>query len=495
MKLHYPFLFASTLFIISYPSFSQDFQESLVDYYSSVFQFNKNWSGEFLTTQNALSDEDKAFAFYIERLNDFVNLMIDRDRSRYEDCLERFEENHEQLKQLDSSLPFVNFVEAELKLQEGLIRLHYGDQFYGAVRLIQAWYTSEKNIKNFTQQRYFLKTSGVLNIMLSLIPDRYHFILSMLNVNPDLSTGIGQLDSLSSDNSLFSLESKYILALLNAFYLQNPDKANKIMVSARKGSYNNFLTSYLNALISVKSRNNDLAIKYFQNCQDLLPPERNLEVLDYFLGISYLKKLSLDSSSYYLKSFVSNHGNEDYIKDTYFKLSLIAFLRNQEDSVLYFNRKVLDEGILSTENDEYAYNMALNDEEYHPQLLRARFLFDGGYFRESLKTLEKINIDSLSRQYLFEFYYRMGRLYQLSKGKEDIAVMYYLNQITMSDFSEHYLMANGHLQLGHLYFNDGDFEKAELHFKKALEYKGDIYRNSIRNEAKAALEMVTTKMN
>jgi hypothetical protein len=41
--------------------------------------------------------------------------------------------------------------------------------------------------------------------------------------------------------------------------------------------------------------------------------------------------------------------------------------------------------------------------------------------------------------------------------------------------------------LGHIYAQNGDSENARRSFKRALKYKGEEYKNSIKMEARAGL--------
>jgi hypothetical protein len=70
-----------------------------------------------------------------------------------------------------------------------------------------------------------------------------------------------------------------------------------------------------------------------------------------------------------------------------------------------------------------------------------------------------------------------------------MAMDYYERMFT-TPFQDHYLVANAHLQMGYILYQLGEFQSSATHFKRAMEYNGDYYRSSIRNEARTGLRLI-----
>ena len=146
---------------------------------------------------------------------------------------------------------------------------------------------------------------------------------------------------------------------------------------------------------------------------------------------------------------------------------------------------------MQTGADRYAYNRITNNYIPDSTLFKSRLLFDGGYFEKSIQTLSANKISKyVKTEEKCEFYYRYARNYQLLKAFET-SIDYYNKVIEIQGSEEFYFWGNALLNLGHIYSGLKNYPEAKEYYKRALNYKGESYRNSIRTEAKAGLKKIS----
>ena len=120
-------------------------------------------------------------------------------------------------------------------------------------------------------------------------------------------------------------------------------------------------------------------------------------------------------------------------------------------------------------------------------LLTARILFDGGYFRRAEATLLASNPKNLeSKQHQLEFSYRLGRIHH-ALGQHQDAIQSYQETIKEGQYESFYYACNAALMIGRILESQGHIEEARQHYELALSIKPDEYRSSLHQKAKAGL--------
>jgi hypothetical protein len=483
---HYPFLVILFIFTI-YKSSAQPLSASLKMAYHKTLELKLESAQQYISDPYS-REQDEAFRLYIQSLSDLLRLTLTRNDSLYALYPDREKEYLNKLDLLETEDQIISFVKGEIKLHAAIIRILYDDPLAGAIRFIQSYKIVQSNLDNRDVPQFFFKTAGVLNILLSIIPDKYDFFLKLIGVRSDLSLGIIQLEKIAETHTLFRFESGMILALLHAYYLNNRGQALSILNNNQDVWKQSLLFYYLKGLISIKSRENETAIEAFSACNRFNRYYFHIPAVSFYLAESYLKKMDLMQAKENYSRYLDQNNQTDLVKAAHFKLSLIFQFLNDSVWSGFHQRKVISEGSLNTEMDIYAYTIVKNNVPINPEIQKARLLFDGGYYRKSLEQLKSIENNNLTEFEKLEFDYRTARVYQLLKDFRNAEKFYQKTFGTAYD--DHYLVANAHLQMGYIQYERGNEEQSELHFRKALKYSGDLYRNSIRNEARAGLNLI-----
>lgn len=479
----YPFI----LLFIPPSTFAQNFDPNLADAYQDVLSLKLN-NARTIKNLSFNNNADKAFQVYILSLSDILELLLVKSESLYEEYHNNQKDYINTLKDIHDDQAFIDFVSTEIKVHGSLARIRYGDQISGAMKLIRAYNTIKKYDSTYYDiYPYFLKTAGLLNIMLDLFPDRYGWVLKMFRIKPDISEGFRQLEKLSKLNSIFSFESMMLYAISESFFGSNKSTGYELFKKQYNEYHNNLLYNYLYGISSIKTQNNETAVNCFDSC---IKFEGYLKIplINYYRAESYLKKLDYKKASLLYSFYLDRPNGNEFIKDSYYKLYHINLLMGDSLKAAENLEKVLKKGGLDTGADKYAYIRISNS--YYPNLLlfESRLLFDGGYYDQSLKILDSIDSSKLFHQGdKAEYYYRKARNHQKLSDYES-ATENFQKIVNNESISEYYFWANSWIQLGNIYRMNDNLVKAEKCYKQALDYKGKEYKNSITTEAKAALK-------
>jgi len=475
------------------PVFGQSYNKELVYAYQKVLDLNFRNGSPTLSKDTYESSDDKVFRIYILNLQNTLDLLLNHNPEKYK-SLNRIEKEYNQkLNELNKNDSFVNYLEIEIKVHRGLLRIKYGDRLSGAFNLIQAF----RNIRSFEEKYpghiYTLKISGLLNIILSLFPDKYDWVLNMFQIDPDFTKGMNYLKELSETKSVFMREGLLLYTLCESFYGNNSGEAVSQLISRKSIFDKSLLFSYLVGLYSIKNRSNEQAIEYFDNCLSFGRSYLQIPSINYYRAESYLKELNFNKASYLYNLYLTKPDATLFIKDANYKLYNLSFIFNIPDEHHEnYRLKVLSEGNLETGADKYAYNRIIKNYVPDSTLFISRLLFDGGYFEKSIRILKAAeSSDYRKTEDRCEFYYRYARNYQSLSEYED-AIDFYNKVLEISGSEGFYFWGNATLNLGHIYSMKGSYIKAREYYKLALKYKGDSYQNSIKTEAKAGIKKISS---
>jgi len=124
-------------------------------------------------------------------------------------------------------------------------------------------------------------------------------------------------------------------------------------------------------------------------------------------------------------------------------------------------------------------------------LLKARLLFDGGYYSRALDELLDIRLKEYvrSKKDLTEYFYRLGRIYH-EQGQIGKAISDYTNAIVTGKSLPQYYAAGAALQLGMIYESTGQLTLADSCYRLCLSLPFKEYRNSLSQKARTGLERI-----
>jgi hypothetical protein len=464
---------------------SQDFvlDETHVRAYSLALNLQPDEALAIVEGNSSVED------LYITSLAETIDLLITEDHTRFTEYEERFQKRLDQ--NVKSSQRDYQFLQAELRLHWAFVYLKFGHELDAALHLRQAFQIAEDCKEKFPDYLPIRKTTGILEVILGSVPDKYNWVLSLLNMRGSVSEGLADLDMIGNSDHPFSIEGKLLKALVQGFILQQTTPAYEEMKALLDEESENRLAAFLTASLALKISENEVALNLLTNLTDSVPG-LPLYYADYLLGEAYLHKADYLNSISSYRWFINHHSGQNFIKDAHFKIGLCYWLNGNENDALAVFNEARTQGKEATEADKSAARSLTEKTPPNIKLSKIRYFIDGGYYKEASEMLSKLtSMDLLIKKDQVEYYYRKARLAHKTNNPE--AASLYKQTIDMTAQDNWYFAPNACLQLGYIYQSENKPKEAKEYFERALSYKRHEYKNSIDSKARSALAQINRK--
>ncbi len=428
---------------------------------------------------------DSPVKAYLLNLGDFMRMVYSEDYTVYQKYLEAREQRTEWIERLPNGDAEKAFYLADLKLQEALFKIRFGDYLSGLYALWQA----QKQMTDFAkldgQILPFLKPKGIVNILIGLTPDKYKWAINLAGFKGDAETGITELTKLSESEGPMHDEALIILGYLYAYPLQSPHDAIDCFTKVLKKHPESLLAKFMLATSMNKAHQGDSAISILEKLKreemDRLPN------IYYLMGDVYLQRGSFGLAKNNYQRFIDTYKGKGFKKDAFTKIAVCYQLEGNTSKAELWKEKASNHEQAVTEPDKNAEVLLSELSTYPAGLLKARLLTDGGYWDSAQEALQSINDpEKLTARWSSEYYYRKARLSHLEKNFNE-ANTDYERALSIADQQPWYIGANAALQLGIIYKGKGMNSEAVVYFKKAKEFDNHPYKSSI--DSKADLEL------
>lgn len=423
---------------------------------------------------------------YISSLSEILELLITEDEVKFEKYEDAWSDRMDKLEKIDPATADALFVLAELRLQWAFTYLKFGHEFDAAWNIRQAYLHVQKCKEKFPEFVPIKKTSGVLEVMLGSIPEKYQWVISMFGMQGSVEKGLLELESIKNAGIDLSFESALVYYLTQGFILQQTGPAAEGLSQLITQHSDQRLLLFLGGCVAIKNSESEKALGYFktlqQNQKGLL-----IAYADYQTGEVYLHKGEYKSSIEYYQKFLSEYTGLNYVKDAHYKIGICYWLQGKSKDAQKYFAKAKTAGNESTEADKYAARSLAENTNPNIKLSKLRYATDGGYYAEAEKLIASVtDTDLPAKKEKIEFVYRKARLYHKSNSLPE-AKKSYLQAISESGAENWYFAPNACLQLGYIFIDEKNEAEAKKYFEKALTYKKHEYKNSIDSKAKSAL--------
>ena len=432
------------------------------------------------TLQNPKSVQE----VYLMGLAESLELLITENAEKFQDYEDQFEARIES--KWKGSAPDHLFVQAELRLQWAFVYLKFGHEFDAALNIKHAYEIAEECKKKYPKYQAIKKTSGLLQIIIGSVPEKYDWVLGLLGIEGSVQTGLTELESLRTSQSQLSFETNLLYALVQGFILQETNSAAQELKKIQEQYPSNKIALFLGAALAIKNSQSEDALVMLIKL-GLMEQGLRIYYADYLRGEIYLQKADYLNSLSAYRWFIDHYDGKNYIKDAYYKIGLCYWLNGNVNDADVLFKEAKSQGLEETEADKHAAKSLADNELPHIKLSKARYFTDGGYYEQAAAQLDAITpLELPTQRDKVEFYYRKARLMH---KRNDIAAakISYQQTIDVSADASWYFAPNSCLQMGYIALGENDTEKAKQFFNRALEYKKHEYKNSIDSKAKSAL--------
>ena len=428
-------------------------------------------------------DRVNAEEIYVQSLANGLELLVTEDLAKFDRFENSYESSLDQLKDANSSSSL--FAQAELRLLWAFIYLKFGHELDAAWNVRQAYLTVQECKKEFPDFLPIKKTSGLLEIMLGSVPEKYQWIINFLGMEGSVDKGLKELETVREKCPTIQEETTLLYYLFQSFILQRTEVAMAGFDEIIKQNPDNPLALFLGASVGIKNSQSEKALTYLKKINE--NPGVTIRYSNYQLGEVYLHKGLYEQSILSYQKFLDGYKGQNYVKDAYYKIGICYWLMgNSTEAKKHFDT-ASEKGKESAEADKYAAR-SLSEATYpNVTLSKIRYATDGGYYEDATKLINSVTEkDFTNSKDKIELAYRQARLYH-KKGLLKEAKKSYLETITKQGDAPWYFAPNSCLQLGYLFLEEQNTADAKKYFEKALTYKKHEYKNSIDSKAKSAL--------
>ncbi|MBK6987234.1 MAG: tetratricopeptide repeat protein [Bacteroidetes bacterium] len=471
-----------------------EFDANLKSAYSSIISFDFEKSKTLLLKEKTEKPGNDLVILYSNYI-DFLKAFISEEEKYFDEFKKKSNENLKLLDKREENItsPFHHYAKAEILIQQALVKVKFREYVSAATDIRKAYRLIEKNKLAYPEFLLNNKLSGFLTAVIGAVPREYHWLVEIAGMEGSVPDGTTELKTLfkTLEKSEFSCYREELLFYLSELYITfNSNEADLLecMIYMRPYAAGSALMRYSTSAILMKMGRNDEAYDYLKD-----PAAYNtgfpFDFMYYKLALCKLRKLDFSASKDF-EEFIKRFKGQNFIKSSYQKLAWIESLQNNPQGYYTYMTKCRSLGTAFIDEDKDAQSEAAAIDIGNKLLLRARLLFDGGYYDKAQLELAGMPVDSFPKyKDQLEVTYRLARIYQKT-GQEEKAIDLYQKTIDNGASATFYFAANSALLLGMIYEDKNDLDKSESFYKKCLSMERHQYQNSIDQKAQAGLDRI-----
>lgn len=473
--------------------FSENCKQAYLDI--SALEFDK--ATQILEREKKQHPQNYLPVLY-ENYLEFLKVVIGEREEEYDAFRDKKRQRIRDIRDADDESPYYLYALANLNLHFAFAHLRFEDYFPAMFEIKRAFHLLERNVEKYPDFIPNYIGMGLLHTMVGSIPENYKWVAWLASMDGTVEQGSRELFMVlekAQNNPEYShllTEAVFFITFMEMNMGSDKANAEKLLAILEKESNHNPLIVYSKVSILRKTSRNEDAIAVLEKYEPS-STAYPYHYLTYLKGLLYLHRLDQDGVKFF-EEYIHNYSGAAFIKASYQKLAWFALLRDDRNEYFRLIKKCLAEGSSHVDNDEQAEREAEKEQPPNIHLLKARLLYDGGYYQRSVESLKQSDPEfpSFSDDQKTEYYYRFGRNYQ---GLEltDTAKFYLKKAIVMGEDSKEYFAGNSAIQLGHIYENANQLDSAAYYYEVCLDLDFKTYKRSLDIKAKASLDRIETK--
>ncbi|MDW8229138.1 MAG: hypothetical protein RMJ33_04800 [Saprospiraceae bacterium] len=393
------------------------------------------------------------------------------------------------VQRLPDRSPWALYAEAEMRLQRAALWAKAGNYIACAQETRRACALLEENRRRFPHFALNRKSLAIVQALLGALPDEFRWAAEWLSgLRGSVLGGISELEALlvegMAETLFFEEEIRIAIALLRLHLLEDKEGAWRALQSARWNARQNPLAAYSLAVVAARSGRNDEAIRLLEAAPEG-EPFHPFWQRHYLLGVLKLNRLDADADQP-LRRFARHFLGETGRWEACQKIAWHCLLHGDTSGYRTWTTRIAAARRPRSEQDHAAWREACEGPRPHPALLRARLLFDGGYYQRAYETLTQQPASHYTGDHRLEYTYRLARIAH-ALGRYDEAERHYRQTLEEGRLNPAYFACQAALQLGILYENTRKCAQAKTAYQTCLRLKPQQYRISLHAKAKAGL--------
>ena len=389
------------------------------------------------------------------------------------------------------------FIQAEVQLQWALARLKFEEYLSAFTEVSKAYKQLSTNAELFPDFIANKKSLGIIHALVGTIPENYRWGVKLLGgMEGSIAGGKAELeqvlDHAAANDFLFEQETIFMYAFLMLHLDNNQEEAWKIVNNQKLNTAESPLACFAKANVAMRIGKSELAIEILEN-RPQGESYYSFHYLDLIHGFAKLYRQDQDAD-HYIKKYIQAYSGKNYIKEAFQKLAWHALLNDGKEDYHKYMLLCKDHGFTVIDADKSAMKEAKTGEVPQVDLLKARLLFDGGYYERAYQHMLKSKDQLHQFKHRLEYTYRLGRILHQLEHYDD-ALEAYKETIDQGKTSSYFYACNAALQCGLIFEQDQELELASMYYQKCLSMRPDNYKNSLHQKAEAGLERIRNKFN
>ncbi len=493
--MRYKLLTGLLFSVISIATFSQYNYNSYCKDAYSLIQTLKFDSARYYLALEKLENPGNLIPVFLENYIDFLILTIGENKKDFRNLEDNKNTRLDILEDGNEDSPYYLYCMANVNLQWAFARMKFEEYFTAFFEINRAYKQLEENSEKFPGFIPNYIGLGVLHAIVGSVPDNYRWITNILGIHGSIDNGIEGMymviDSITDDEEYQHLLSETLFYLSFIELNLSPDKVRSLEIKEIMDEIeiDNPLLTYVKANILLRNGYNDQAITILE--------QRNLEqdqypflYLDFVLGRAKLNRLDADADQYFEK-YIKDFNGINYKASACQKLAWFHLIKGDTLNYYQYISHAMNYPDELVDEDKQARYEAKTGRIPNVYLLKARLLFDGGYYEDAVSFLlqhtGEIGMRDLTDS--VEYYYRLGRAYDEIE-MHDEALEYYNISITKGKDLDAYYAGNAALMSGKIYEQEGNLSNAGHYYELCLDLDFKEYERSIKFKAKGGLNRI-----
>ena len=435
-------------------------------------------------------EPDNLMALLVEDYLDFFTIYIGEDAELFERLQANKKRRLSELRQRGNpDSPWHAYLQADILLHWALARLKFEQYATSFLEVNKAFKLLSQNAERFPDFLPNRKDLGILHAIAGTIPDEYSVAVSWLtSLEGSIQQGRAELESVlqqMDEDYIFRDETYVLYAYLLLHLADEKDGAWQVIEQSNLRSEDSPLAGFVLANMAMRMGRNERALEILEHTASgraFFP----LPYLHFMRAVCLQRKLSPEADKYFalfLDSFRGRH----FIKEAWQKRAWQALLDGDEEGYRRCMSACRQMGAAVTDGDKAALREAKSGLMPHPDLLRIRLLYDGGYYEQAASLMQGLGPGDFSEHlHRLEFVYRSARLAQAMGDREEAFAKYKLC-LQMGSDDKAYYACKAALELGRLCEQDGNSAQARYYYNRCLQLKPEEYRTGLHQAAKTGL--------
>lgn len=448
-----------------------------------------------LLSQIKTEEPDNHLAYYVENYLDFIQVFIDEDKATFEHLSKSKDRRLDILKEAKSDSPYYRYTRAEINMHWAFLHLKFGEYYSAYTNIKAAYHLQKDNLKahpNFIPSK---KSMGILKAFIGTVPNKYHWIIKLFSgMEGSITEGTKDIEAAltyykNNNDSLFETETLILYSFM-LLHINNKETERiwSLLNSESLDTKNSLLACFAKATMAMQIGKNDAAIEILEN-RPAGDQYYDVPYLDFMLGLAQFRKLD-SSALVLLQDYIDANPNANYVKEAYHCIARYHLILGHPTDYQKYMTILKSKGNTLSDGDKSAQQEAESSIIPNPILLKARILFDGGYYQRAEATLMATTIDSFTSEPLqLEYTYRLGRIAHERKDF-DKALQHYNQTIALGRDAEYYYACNAALKSGMIYEQLGQKELAKKSYDNCLSMSPNQYKSGLHGKAKIGLKRI-----